>query len=185
MTIRLRAAKLTALALVIALPLLGTTGVASAKATKASTPKCIKHPNSKKCLKAGGGTGSPGGGTGASSPQITVTVDPNPLVETGQSEIHAVVQVETLPSFAGDKVHIDSSQLSASCGTVVFSLIVPGAPSLEVLGRTDFAEPVLDDDGNATIIVDGSDCAPGTSVVEADLEVAPFLTALTTLVALP
>jgi hypothetical protein len=43
----------------------------------------------------------------------------------------------------------------------------------------------LDDDGNATVGVVGMDCAPGTSVVEADLEVAPFLTALTTLVVSP
>jgi hypothetical protein len=44
---------------------------------------------------------------------------------------------------------------------------------------------VLDDDGNVTVVVNALDCAPGTSVIEADLEVAPFLTALTTLVALP
>jgi hypothetical protein len=44
---------------------------------------------------------------------------------------------------------------------------------------------VLDNDGNATVFVDSEDCAPGTSVVEADLEVAPFYTALTTLVVLP
>ncbi len=35
------------------------------------------------------------------------------------------------------------------------------------------------------MVVDGTDCAPGTDVVEADLEVAPFLTALTTLVVNP
>ncbi|HEY7947485.1 MAG TPA: hypothetical protein VID75_07410, partial [Acidimicrobiales bacterium] len=46
-------------------------------------------------------------------------------------------------------------------------------------------DAVLDDDGNATVVVDGENCAPGTSVVEADLEVAPFYTALTSLVASP
>ncbi len=35
------------------------------------------------------------------------------------------------------------------------------------------------------MIVDGVDCAPGTDVIEADLEVAPFLTTLTTLTVLP
>ena len=44
---------------------------------------------------------------------------------------------------------------------------------------------VLDDDGNATVDVAGLDCAPGTDVIEADLEQAPYLTALTTLTATP
>src|SRR5450432_2163345 len=103
------------------MPLLGMAGVATAKTTKTSAPKCIKHPNSKKCLKAGGGTGTGGGGTGGPPVQITIAISPNPLVETGQSEVHAVVEVETLPSFAGDEVNIDSTQLVSSCfGGVVF-----------------------------------------------------------------
>jgi hypothetical protein len=44
---------------------------------------------------------------------------------------------------------------------------------------------ILDDDGNATIYVFGSNCAPGSDVVEADLEAAPYYTALGTLVASP
>jgi hypothetical protein len=102
-------------------------------------------------------------------------------VETGQSEIHAVIQVETSPSFAGDEVNIDSSQLNASCGSVSYETDRTNSPmhSWKNIGT------YLDDDGNATVVVDALDCAPGTSVVEADLEVAPFLTALTTLVALP
>ena len=112
---------------------------------------------------------------------ITVTVDPNPLVETGQSEVHGVIQVETSPSFAGDMVNIDSSQLQASCasGTLMFTSFAGGSNVPNRISVT------LDDDGNATVIVDGTDCAPGTSVIEADLEAAPFYTALTTLVALP
>jgi hypothetical protein len=43
----------------------------------------------------------------------------------------------------------------------------------------------LDNDGNVTVALYANDCAPGTSVIEADLDVAPFLTALTTLTALP
>jgi hypothetical protein len=104
------------------------------------------------------------------------------LVETGQSEIHAVIQVETLPSFAGDVVSINSSQLVSSCAFVSYEDVQNGLPP-----RTNFDQTslVLDDDGNATVLVDAIDCAPGTSWIEADLEQAPYLTALTQLVAGP
>jgi hypothetical protein len=84
-------------------------------------------------------------------------------------------------------VHIDSSQLSASClGGVTFeSIAIAPLNPLTPITSPDHFSAVLDDDGNATVIVDAIDCAPGTSVVEADLEVAPFLTALTVLTALP
>jgi len=165
------------------MPLLGMAGVASAKA-KHAAPNCAKHPKWAKC-KAGGGGGTTGGGTGGSTPQITVEVDPNPLVETGASEIHAVVQVETLPSFAGDTVNIDSSQLEASCLTLTFENLQAGGTTAAPNTNPNRIDAVLDNDGNATVVVDGFDCAPGTSVVEADLEVAPFLTALTVLTANP
>jgi len=51
----------------------------------------------------------------------TLTIAPNPLVETGQSEVHAVVEFEDLTA-ADQKVDINSSQLSAACGgTITFS----------------------------------------------------------------
>jgi hypothetical protein len=163
---------------------MGMSGIASAKSAKAAAAKCAAHPNKKKCQKAGGGSGT--GGTGGAAPLITVRVSPNPLVETGQSEVHAVVEVETSPSFAGDLVNIDSSQLEASCQTLSFeNLQGPGVTPANPNVQPNRIDAVLDNDGNATVIVDGLDCAPGTSVVEADLEVAPFYTALTTLVALP
>jgi len=182
-----RLARLVALTVVVSMPLLGMAGVASAKSTKALSAKCAKNPNRPKCKSGGGSTGTGGGTGGPPPPTITVEVDPNPLVETGQSEIHAVIQVETSPSFAGDAVNIDSSQLSASCqGGVTFESIAT-APLNPLVPNTstNHISVVLDDDGNATVVVDALDCAPGTSVVEADLEVAPFLTALTTLVANP
>jgi hypothetical protein len=109
---------------------------------------------------------------------MTVQIDPNPLVETGQSEVYAVIQVETSPSFAGDPVNIDSSQLQASCGgTINFEGTINTG--------TDNVVALLDNEGNATVWVQGLNCAPGSSVIEADLTVAPFLTALTTLVASP
>ena len=43
----------------------------------------------------------------------------------------------------------------------------------------------LDDDGNATVLESGENCAPGPSVVEASLVSAPYYTALATLNVLP
>jgi hypothetical protein len=86
-------------------------------------------------------------------------------------------------------VNIDSSQLESSCSTLTFTSVAgapnPNANNFGAVISPNRIDAVLDDDGNATVFVDGTNCAPGTSVVEADLEVAPFYTALTTLVALP
>jgi hypothetical protein len=181
-----RLSRLVVLTVVVSMPLLGMAGVASASNVRGSAKWCANHPgkaNKAVCATsgaAGGGAGSTGG-TGGAPVDITVTVAPNPLVETGQSEIHAVIQVETLPSFAGDLVSISSSQLDASCMTVNYETDRTNSPVITPFN----ASIVLDDDGNATIIVDALNCAPGTSVIEADLEEAPYLTALTTLVAAP
>jgi hypothetical protein len=175
------------------MPLLGVSSIASAKTTKAAkaAAQCAKHPSKAKCLNSGnggsgaGGSGS-GGGTGGAPVQITVNVAPNPLVETGQSEVHAVVQVETLPAFAGDLVNIDSQQLEASCHDgITFENLQNGGTVDAPNVQDNRIDAVLDDDGNATVVVDGVDCAPGTDVFEADLEVAPFLTAITTLTVSP
>jgi hypothetical protein len=82
-------------------------------------------------------------------------------------------------------VNIDSSQLQASCAGVRYENLQAGGTVAAPNESPNRIDAVLDDDGNATVVVEGWDCAPGTSVVEADLEVAPFYTALTTLVALP
>jgi hypothetical protein len=98
--------------------------------------------------------------------------------------------VETLPSFAGDTVTVESSQLDASCFAVDYeTLQVPGG-NLQSLPPVPYDDQnqigiVLDDDGNATVVVNGIDCAPGTSVISADLDSAPYLTALNTLTATP
>ncbi len=165
-----RSLRIVALVIVVALPLLGTSGIASAKV---KAKGCHKTHS----CKGGGGSGT---GTGGASPApITVQVDPNPLVETGQSYVAATIQVETSPSFAGDAVNIDSSQLEAACADVYYRTLQ--GP----VGGEDDIQVILDDDGNVTVLVVGYDCAPGTSVVEADLMVAPFYTALTTLHAEP
>ena len=168
-----RSLRLVALAVVVALPLFGTSAVASAKA-KAGCHKTHS-------CKSGGGVGSgSGSGTGSAPDPVTVQVDPNPLVETGQSYVVATIQVETSPSFAGDSVDISSSQLTASCDWNVdyFNLQNGGFPQFPNNPPTPNIQAVLDDDGNATVLVVGYGCAPGSSVVEADLMTAPYYTGL-------
>jgi len=117
---------------------------------------------------------------------MIVTASPNPLVETGQSSVNTVVQVETSPSFAGDRVSISSSQLIASCAEVYFQTVQP-APGADHYYNTFYTtnspiEVTLDDDGNVTLVVNGIDCAPGNNLIDASMVVAPYYTALTTLV---
>jgi hypothetical protein len=162
--------RLVALAVVVALPLLGLSAVAMAKA---KAPGCHKTHTCKR----GGGAGS---GTGGATPApMTVQIDPNPATETSESVID-VIQVETSPSLAGDFVNISSSQFAASCqsfaGFDTFYNIAQGPDSVEV---------PLDDDGNATVLIGGQGCAPGPSVVDASLVEAPYYTALATIVTLP
>jgi hypothetical protein len=161
-----------ALAVVFCLPVVGITATAAAKA------KAPKGCHKTHTCKGGSGAGSTSGGT---SPTITVTADPNPLVETGASTVNAVIQVEADPSLAGDIVDIASSQLAAACGgTISFGSLQPGAAV-----SPDSIGVALDDDGNVTVTVSGTNCAPGPNVIEADLTVAPYATALTTLTTLP
>ncbi len=109
---------------------------------------------------------------------MTVQVDPDPLVETGPGLLVAVIQVESSPSFAGDAVTVDSSQLQAACGGAIFFLDLQNGATAAAPGiGIDSVPAVLDADGNATVVVDSQGCAPGASVVEAVLDVAPFLTA--------
>ncbi len=112
---------------------------------------------------------------------MVVTASPNPLVEWGPSDLDAIIQVETSPSFAGDQVDISSSQLLSSCGGGTFEFVelsphTSGPGSIQVF---------LDDDGNATVVAQGTNCAPGSDLVEADLMGAPYTTAVSTLVVNP
>jgi uncharacterized membrane protein len=175
-----RSLRLVALAVVVALPMLGLSGVASAQKAKTAASKCIKHPNRAKCLN-GGGSSASGGGTGPSTGgPISVQIDPTPVVETGSSFVDAIVQVEASPSFANDDVSLSSAQFQASCQLISF-----GSFSAQTGSTASTLIMTLDNDGNGTAILVGEDCAPGSSVVEADLTVAPFSTALGTIVVSP
>jgi hypothetical protein len=141
------------------------TGTATAKG-RVATPRHHRHPK--------GGSG--GGVTAPATPPtsaITVSVDPSSPVET-DADIFAVIQVEATSSFAGAQVLIDSSQLESACATVTFESAQVGAGINSIL---DF----LDGDGNGTVVVEGTDCAPGASLIVADLTTAPYLTATTVL----
>jgi hypothetical protein len=170
---RLSIKRLMALIVVMCVPLVGISATATAK-VKGQKVGCHKTHTCK------GATGV-GSGTGGTPPTITVVADPNPLVETGASTVEAVIQVETDPSLAGDVVNIASSQLAAACGgSISFGSLQPGA-----IVSPDSIGVALDDDGNVTVRVSGTNCAPGPSVIDASLTVAPYYSAITTLTALP
>jgi hypothetical protein len=179
-----RLTRLLALTVVVSMPLLGLAGVASA-APVGSAKWCANHPiQAKKTAACSTKTG--GGGTGGPPPvtEIQVTVDPNPVIETGVSEIHAIIQVEAQPAFANDPVFIYSQQLINSCAPGSVEFYVNEGSTLSV-PQGSSATVNLDNDGNATVEVSGSECAPGPSLVEADLVNAPYYTATTTLQANP
>jgi hypothetical protein len=169
-----RPLRFVAMAVMVSLPLLATSGVASAKAAKG----CHKTHT----CKSGGGSPT-GSGTGTDPAPMTVQIDPNPAVETSGSAID-VIQVETNPSFAGDLVDISSSQFAASCQ---FFAGYDTGYDIKIVGPPfpDDIEVPLDDDGNVTVLIGGTGCAPGSSVVDASLVEAPYYTALATIVTLP
>jgi hypothetical protein len=172
------ATRAVALSAVASLCLFGLSGVASASKNPVGSAKwCAHHPHSKlaACTSGGGGSGGPP----PPPPTITVTVSPDgssSLVETGESEIHAVVEVETSPAFLNDVVDINSQQLANVCGgAILFGSLQPAASY-----TADSVEVFLDSDGNATVDLYGIDCAPGSDLIEADLVAAPYYTAIGT-----
>jgi hypothetical protein len=120
-------------------------------------------------------------GKGGASAPITIQIDPNPLVESGTSDVVAVVQVETSPAFAGDLVNIDSSQLQSACGGEIAFLTAQGIGA----ETKNSVQVFLDNEGNVSVIMYAAECAPGTSLVEADLESTPYYTALGSLLIEP
>jgi len=165
------------------MPLVGMAGIASASKVKAG-PNCVKHPNRAKCASGGGGGAT--GGTGGTPPNIIVSVSPDPVQEVGTSEIDVVIQVEALPIFANQKVDISSQQLFLDCLSLQWRSSADNTPS-DLIGNNvaGVTGVLLDNDGNATVELQGEDCAPGSNLVEADLGAAPYTTATATLTASP
>jgi hypothetical protein len=147
------------LPLVLVLSLLCLSGPASAKNAPGSAKWCKHHPKTTlpACHQIGGG------GTGGSPSPSNITVSPNPVVETGGSDVYAVISVSTDPVYAEQAVEIVSG-LSNRCGQGVTWITDQGTFS----GST--ATTTIDDDGNATVTVLGGSCAAGTVQVIADVE---------------
>jgi len=177
-----RLVRLVALTLVGSMTLVGVAGVASASKVKAG-PNCTKHPHRAKC-KTGGGGGT-GGTGGPTPPNIIVTVAPDPVQEVGTSEIDAVIQVEALPIFANQTVDISSQQLFLDCLSLTWRSSADDTVSDLIGTGAGVTGVLLDNDGNATVEIQGEDCAPGPNLVEADLGKAPYTTAMATLTATP
>jgi hypothetical protein len=109
------------------------------------------------------------------------------LVLTGQSEVHAVIEVEDV-SAADQTVMVYSPQLSAACGgTITFSDLqgVVATTSIAPVTSTNEVELVLDDDGNANAVVSGTNCAPGKDIFEAAVVGAPYTSMPFTLIVSP
>lgn len=154
-----RTATKSVLLIALVLSVLCMSGTASAKNAPGSAKWCKHHPKStlSACQKSGGG------GTGGSPPPTNITVSPNPVVETGGSNVYAVISVATDPVYAEQTVEIVSG-LSNRCGQGVTWITDQGT----FTGST--ATATIDDDGNATVTVLGGSCAAGVVQVIADVE---------------
>lgn len=160
MTTRRHALRLSALAVVLAMPLIGMGGIASA------TTNTVHR-----------------GGHGGPPPQdeFNVTVSSNPSGEIGKSVVAAVIQVTANPSLAEYPVTINASKLAASCkGDFSLATIQGGAPDSLVTASKEIGV-TLDNDGNVTVVASGQNCAPGRRKIEAALDVEPFYTATASL----
>jgi hypothetical protein len=115
----------------------------------------------------------------AATPQILIRCSPNPVVETGTSDVAVVCQVEANPSFAGKTVTISSTQLASRCTGV--KLLGAGGFIFTISSATI----TLDNDGNTQVYFMNLDCAPGSALVTADVDSPPFATAVTKLVISP
>lgn len=138
---------------VVALSTVSPSEAALAKNAPGSIKWCKHHPNSTlpACQQ------SRTGGAGAS-----VTVSPNPIVETGDSDVYALVSVAVDPVYAEQTVEIVTT-LGNRCGGGVTWITNQGTFS----GST--ATATIDNDGNATFTVLGGSCAAGSVQVIADV----------------
>jgi hypothetical protein len=177
--------RFVALTVVVAMPLVGLAGVASAANPVGSAKWCANHPKLAKttykavCAAATGtGTGGSGGtGPAGGDPPLIASVSPDPVPESGTSEADFVIQVEAAVPNTGIAVNISSQQLALSCGSVTWLSSASGTISAIIgTGISPSAPVTLDNDGNATVEVQGENCAPGTDQIEVDLTKAPYTT---------
>jgi hypothetical protein len=150
-----RLLRLMALAVVVGVLLVGSSGAASAKNVPGSHRWCKHHPHSRlaTCHRSGGGP----------PPATNITVSPNPVVETGDSDVYAVISVATNPVYAEQTVEIVSG-LNNRCRGGITWITNQGSFSGSIASAT------IDDDGNASFSFFGASCAPGSVQLTADVE---------------
>ena len=82
--------------------------------------------------------------------------------------------------FAEEPVNINASRLWARCHLepkLQFIVMTPGGPEVKAFDVEEVLGTELDNDGNAFVVLLGAkSCAPGTSLIEASLENAPYTT---------
>jgi hypothetical protein len=134
--------------------IISVAGPAAARNVPGSPPWCKHHPKStlSACRPTGGGP----------PPSTNITVSPNPIVETGNSDVYAVISVAVDPVYAEQTVEIVSGLGNRCVGGVLWTTD-QGAFS----GST--ATATIDNDGNATFTVIGGACAAGSVQVIADV----------------
>jgi hypothetical protein len=112
-------------------------------------------------------------------------------VETGVGEsassVAYVIIVECKPVYGEQSVEITAAQLNNAChGTLSWYSATATEGSEPGTGTGEDFDVVLDDDGNATAVVwGGPSCAASSDLITADLQVAPYTTAKTTVKVAP
>ena len=130
---------------------------------------------------------TPAGVTGYPATSGTVTtgeVETGDTNASGDSDIYAVFYVETDPVYAERPVEISSSQLQDRCLTFWAWQSGNGGSAASASGG-GLATTILDDDGNAVFIFEGSSCAAGPSQVIADVLAGSHPTYVTTFTVAP
>jgi hypothetical protein len=131
-------------------------------------------------------TGHASSPTWTKKPNCIIKPAPATFIETGTgataSSVAFVLQVECKPVYAEQAVQINAEQLSNACHNTLSWYSATGtdgtAPNW---GLGQSFTVYLDNDGNATAVVwGGPSCAATKDLVTADLEVAPYTTATTT-----
>ena len=136
----------------------------AARSVPGSAQWCKHHPKSRRraCQPA----------VAPPSP-VAVTVSPDPIVETGSSDVYAVFSVATEPVYAEQTEEIFSG-VNDRCGQGVTWMTDEGS----FTGAT--ASATIDDDGNATFTLLGASCAAGSFPVTVEVEAGTDPTFTTT-----
>lgn len=130
--------------------------------------------------------------TSTGSEECVVKTEPGAFMDQGESllggpndasSVADIIEVECLEEYAGAKVKVADQELWERCknaaGEHLVSWTVPPATPAEFADTSPEAEGVLDNDGNVTFVVWGTNCAKGGTLVTADLEAGKHPTVFT------